>query len=285
LQVGYNQRQGEFKWNASGNLSIIRNKILKLAPSVPGIEAGANQDFGTYNITRTEPGQPIQSFYGWIIEGIFQTPAEVAAAPFQKAATAPGDLRFADVVKDGVIDEKDRVFLGSYLPKFTYALNLGANYKAFDLSLFFQGVQGNKIFNASRIISEGMVRLFGSSTEVLKAWTISNTSTDVPRAISGDPNQNARPSKRWLEDGSFLRLKNIMLGFNVPASTLQRITGNVVSNFRVYVSSQNLFTITKYDGYDPEVGNRTPGASLTYGIDYSVYPQPRSFQVGIQVGF
>lgn len=285
MQVGYNERKGEFKWNASGNLSIIRNKVLKLAPSVQGIEAGADQDFGTYNITRTEVGQPIQSFYGWIIEGIFQSAAEVTAAPFQKAATAAGDLRFKDVNKDGVVDEKDRVFLGSYLPKLTYALNLGANYKSFDISFFFQGVSGNKIFNASRIISEGMVRLFNSSTEVLKAWTPTNTNTDVPRAISGDPNQNARPSARWIEDGSFLRLKNMMIGYNVPAATLQRVTNNVVQNFRIYVSSQNLFTITDYKGFDPEVGNRTPGASLTYGIDYSVYPQPRSFQVGIQVGF
>lgn len=285
LQIGYNERSKEFKWNVSGNISFIKNKVNELAPSVKGIEAGADQDFGSYNITRTAPGQAIQSFYGWIIDGIFQTSAEVTNSPFQKAATAPGDLKFRDINKDNVIDENDRVFLGSYLPKFTYGLNYGASYKNFDLSLFFQGVQGNKIFNASRIISEGMVRLFGSSTEVLKAWTPTNTNTSVPRAISGDPNQNARPSGRWLEDGSFLRLKNLAIGYSIPESSLQNLTKGAVSSFRVYVSSQNLFTFTKYKGYDPEVGNRTPGTSLTYGIDFAVYPQPRSFQVGVQVGF
>lgn len=285
LQIGYNQRSKEFKWNVSGNISFIKNKVLELAPSVKGIEAGGDQDFGSYNITRTEVGQPIQSFYGWIIEGIFQNATEVANSPFQKAATAAGDLKFRDINKDNVIDENDRVFLGSYLPKFTYGLNYSASYKNFDLTLFFQGVQGNKIFNASRIISEGMVRLFGSSTEVLKAWTPTNTNTSVPRAISGDPNQNARPSGRWLEDGSFVRLKNLAIGYSIPEASLQNMTKGAVSSFRVYVSSQNLFTLTKYKGYDPEVGNRTPGTSLTYGIDYAVYPQPRSFQVGVQVGF
>jgi hypothetical protein len=107
----------------------------------------------------------------------------------------------------------------------------------------------------------------------------------MPRAISGDPNQNARPSPRWIEDGSFLRLKNIMLGYNVPGKTLQNVGKGVVSNFRVYVSAQNLFTVSNYKGYDPEVGNRTPGTSLTNGIDYAVYPQPHSYLVGIQVNF
>ena len=285
LQVGYTERSKAFKWNASGNISIIRNKVISLAESVPGIESGGNADFGSYNVTRTEAGHPIQSFYGWLVDGIFQSAAQVASSPFQTAATSAGDLKFVDVNKDGKITEADRVFLGSYLPKFTYSVNLGGEYKNFSLSLFLQGVQGNKIYNASRVITEGMIRLFGAGKEVLKAWTPSNTGTNVPRAISGDPNQNARTSTRFVEDGSFLRLKNIVLSYNVPGAKLSSLTKNVISNFRVYVSSQNLLTITKYKGYDPEVGNRTPGASLTNGIDYAVYPQPRSFQLGVQVEF
>jgi TonB-linked SusC/RagA family outer membrane protein len=285
LQAGYNERGKEFNWNITGNLSVIKNNVKSLAPSVPSIESGANQDFGSYNITRTEPGHPIQSFYGWIVDGIFQSAADVTNSPFQTSGTKAGDLKFMDINKDNKIDEKDRVFLGSYLPKFTYSLNFGGSYKNFDLSLFFQGVQGNKIFNASRIISEGMVRLFGSSTEVLNAWSSSNTNTNVPRAVSGDPNQNARPSPRWLEDGSFLRLKNLMLGYNVPFKGLQSVTKGAITNFRVYVSAQNVFTVTNYKGYDPEVGNRTPGTSLTNGIDYAVYPQPHSYLIGIQVNF
>jgi len=189
------------------------------------------------------------------------------------------------VNKDGVIDVKDRVYLGSFIPKVTYALNLGANYKGFDLSAFFQGVQGNKIFNATRVISEGMVRFFNAGTQVLDAWTPTNTNTSIPRAVSSDPNQNARPSTRFLEDGSYLRLKNVILGYNIPGGSLQTLTKGTVKNFRIYVSAQNILTFTKYSGYDPEVGNRTPNSSLTNGIDFAVYPQPKAFQVGLQVGF
>ncbi|MEO8412804.1 MAG: TonB-dependent receptor [Ginsengibacter sp.] len=285
LQLGYNDRAGDFKWNATGNLSLIKNKVTRLAAGVTNIEAGGDADFGAYNITNTAVGQPIQSFYGWVVEGIFQTADEVTKHAKQTAATAPGDLKFKDTNGDGVIDVNDRQYLGSFIPKMTYALNLGANYKNFDLSVFFQGVQGNKVYNATRVITEGMVRFFNAGTQVLNAWTPTNTKTNIPRAISSDPNQNARPSTRFLEDGSFLRLRNVMLGYNLADNSLQSLTKGVVKNFRIYVSAQNLLTFTKYSGYDPEVGNRTPGSSLTNGIDFAVYPQPKSFQVGIQAGF
>jgi TonB-linked SusC/RagA family outer membrane protein len=285
MLLGYNDRVGEFKWSASANLSFVTNEVTKLAEGVTNIEAGGDQDFGSYNITNTAVGQPIQAFYGWEVEGIFQTAAEVTAHAKQTGGTAPGDLKFKDTNKDGVIDLNDRQFLGSFIPKATYALSLGANYKNFDLSVFFQGVQGNKIFNATRVITEGMVRFFNAGTQVLRAWTPSNTNTDIPRAISSDPNQNARPSTRFLEDGSYLRLKNVMLGYNLPAASLQSLTRGVVKNLRIYVSAQNILTFTKYSGYDPEVGNRTPNSSLTNGIDFAVYPQPKAYQVGIQAGF
>jgi len=285
LQLGYNDRQGEFKWNASANMSIITNEVTALAPGVTNIEAGGDQDFGTYNITNTAVGQAIQSFFGWQVEGIFRDSADIKSHAKQTAGTGPGDLKFKDQNKDGIIDINDRVFLGSFIPKVSYAFTLGANYKNFDLSAFFQGVQGNKVFNATRVITEGMVRFFNSGTQVLRAWTPTNTNTDIPRAISSDPNQNARPSTRFLEDGSYLRLKNLMLGYTIPVSALQSKTKGVVTNFRIYVSAQNILTFTKYSGYDPEVGNRTPNISLTNGIDFAVYPQPKSFQVGIQVGF
>lgn len=296
LQLGYNDREGDFKWNATANLSIITNEVTKLAPGVTNIEAGGDQDFGTYNITNTAVGQAVQSFFGWEVEGIFQSMAEVNSSAAQvnpKAGdpydptkhTSPGDIKFKDQDKNGVIDINDRVFLGSFIPKASYAFTLGANYKNFDLSVFFQGVQGNKIFNATRVITEGMVRFFNSGTEVLNAWTPSNTNTNIPRAVSGDPNQNARPSTRFLEDGSYLRMKNLMLGYTIPASGLQSLTKGVVSSFRIYVSAQNILTFTKYSGFDPEVGNRTPNISLTNGIDFAVYPQPKAYQVGIQIGF
>jgi len=287
LQLGYNDRKGEFQWNASGNISVITNKVLRLAAGVPNIEAGSDVDLSEgYNITNTAPGHPIQSFYGWQVEGIFQSADEVSKHATQTAGTAPGDLKFKDINGDGKIDNNDRTFLGSFIPDFTYAFNLGANYKNFDASLFFQGVQGNKIFNATRVATEGMVRFFNAGTQVLDAWTPTHTNTNIPRAVSSDPNQNARPSTRFLEDGSFLRLKNVMIGYNLNEKSLQSLTHGVVRKFRIYVSAQNILTFTKYTGYDPEVGNRAPGSSsLTNGIDYAVYPQPKAYQVGIQANF
>lgn len=285
LQLGYNDRAGELKWNATANVSFVTNEVTRLAEGVKNIEAGGDQDFGTYNITNTAVGEAIQSFYGWEVEGIFQTAAEVAGHATQTASTAPGDLKFRDQNKDGKIDIDDRVFLGTFIPKASYAFTAGATYKNFDLNVFFQGVQGNKIFNATRVITEGMVRFFNAGTQVLNAWTPTNTNTNIPRAISSDPNQNARPSTRFLENGSYLRLKNVMLGYTLPASSLQSLTNGVVKNFRIYVSATNLLTFTDYSGFDPEVGNRTPNSSLTNGIDFAVYPQPKAFQAGIQVGF
>jgi TonB-dependent starch-binding outer membrane protein SusC len=283
--VGYNQRQGKFTWNASANMSFVTNEVTRLAEGVTNIEAGSDNDFGASAITNTSVGQAIQSFYGWEVEGIFQNAAEVAGHATQTAGTAAGDLKFRDQDKNGVIDLKDRVVLGSFIPKISYGVNLGASYHNVDLSLFFQGVKGNEIYNATRVVTEGMVRFFNAGTQVLNAWTPSNTNTDIPRAISADPNQNSRPSTRFLEDGSYLRLKNIMLSYTIPAPALTSLTRGTLKNIRVYLSAQNLVTWTKYSGYDPEVGNRTPNSSLTNGIDFAVYPQPKSVMFGLQVGF
>jgi hypothetical protein len=166
----------------------------------------------------------------------------------------------------------------------SYGLNLSADYKNFDLGIFFQGVQGNKIYNDTRVITEGMIRFFNAGTKVLNAWTPTNTNTNIPRAVGNDPNGNARTSTRFLENGSYLRLKNISLGYNISSARLNSWTKGTVSSFRIYVSGQNLLTFTDYTGYDPEVGNRT-GNSLTNGIDWAIYPQPKAVQVGIQVNF
>ncbi len=176
--------------------------------------------------------------------------------PFQTAGTAAGDLKFKDLDGNDTIDLRDRTFLGSFFPKFTYSLSLSANYRNFDLTVFFQGVQGNKIYNATRTATEGMIRFFNAGTQVLNAWTPTNTNTDIPRAISSDPNQNARASTRFLEDGSYLRMKNVMLGYTIPEKSLQSISKGVVKSFSVYISAQNILTFTKYSGFDPEVGNR-----------------------------
>jgi TonB-linked SusC/RagA family outer membrane protein len=281
--ASYHKNTGDFKYDITGVFGLDRNKVTRLSTANASIPAGGDADYGGGGpLTNTVVGQPVQSFYGYVVEGIFQNAADISNHASQTGA-APGDLKFKDLNGDHVIDANDRTFIGSYLPKFTYSLNYAANYKNFDLTLFFQGVYGNKIFNAEKIILEGMPRLFNAGTDVLRAWTPTNTNTDIPRAIAGDPNSNVRPSTRWIESGSYLRMKSLSFGYNVPANFLKAATNNGVSKLRIYVSSLNLFTITKYTGLDPEIGSRN--GTLTNGIDYGQYPTPRTLQVGLQVTF
>jgi hypothetical protein len=215
------------------------------------------------------------------VDGLFQ---EGEAHPMQPNARA-GDIRFKDVNKDGVLNSSDKINIGHFLPSFSYGLNFSANWKGFDASLFLQGVSGNEIYSVVKYDLEGMTRLFNSGKAVLDRWTPENTNTRVPRAISGDPNQNARASDRFVEDGSYFRVKNLTLGYNL--ASVASLTNNSVSKLRFYVTMQNLLTVTKYkSGYDPEIGNRNASTNgLTQGIDYGQFPQARSMSIGVQVGF
>ncbi|GAB2536036.1 SusC/RagA family TonB-linked outer membrane protein [Spirosoma aerophilum] len=292
FQAGYNIAKGDFRGNVSANIGITRNRVLSLATPTASIYAGQNADYGGFDITKTEVGQPIQSFYGWKVDGIFQNQTEINAAnaldgndkTLYQDKAAPGDIRFKDINGDGKIDANDRTYLGSYLPKFNYGANFSGTYKNFDFTLYLQGVQGNKIYNGTKVVTQGMLRLFNAGTAVLNAWTPTNTNTDVPRAVSGDPNNNSRTSDRFIEDGSYLRVKNLSIGYTIPVKTLSGLTSGVVSKVRVYVSSQNLLTVTKYTGYDPEIGSRN-GTLLRSGIDYANYPQARTFLAGLQLTF
>jgi TonB-linked SusC/RagA family outer membrane protein len=307
LTAGYSKVATDFTFNVSGNVSIIKNEVKELYGANAAYFAGGSQDYGSGNITRTVAGSSIQHFYLSETNGIFQNEGEIVnaenkptqgglvlplnsdgtvnLATWQDPAnsgkyTRPGDVRFTGVMKD----------MGSFLPKFSYGLNLSATYKGLDLTMFIQGVSGNKIYNGTRVITEGMQRLFNSGTEVMNAWTPTNTNTDVPRAVSGDPNSNARPSDRFLEDGSYLRIKNLTIGYSLPASLLS-FTKGTIKKFRIYFTGQNLLTVTKYEGYDPEVGNRNinnfgdNNRFLVNGIDYGQFPQPRTFIGGVQLGF
>lgn len=293
VSLGYHIDKKELKSTLTGTFDLVRNKVLSLATPNATLNAGNNADFGGFDITRTEAGQPLQSFYGWQVEGIFQNEAEISAAngkdgnsatPYQNEATKPGDIKFKDLNGDGKIDAADRTYLGSYLPKFSYGLNYTGTYKNFDFGVFFQGVYGNKIYNGTKVLGQGMLRLFNASTDVLNAWTPTNTDTDVPRAVSGDPNQNSRTSDRFIENGSYLRLKNLTVGYTVPASKISGLTNNVLTKARIYFTSQNLLTFTKYTGYDPEIASRN-GNLLTNGVDFGMYPQARTLTVGVNLGF
>lgn len=296
LQLGYNKSAGDLTFNLSGNIGVVTNEVTDLYLEGNTIQKGKNGDYSDNEITKTEVGHSVQGFYGWQVDGIFQSQEEVDAAnalgdpavDYQQSGTAAGDIRFKDRNNDGVINDDDKTYIGSYLPDFTYGLNFSANYKNFDLGLFFQGVQGNEIYNGTKVLSQGMTRLFGSGTEVLDAWTPSNTDTDVPRAVNGDPNQNTRTSDRFVEDGSYMRLKSLNIGFSLPKAFLGSVLKGSIQRIRIYASFQNLLTFTKYTGYDPEIGTRlTDGSSngLIKGIDYGQYPQPRTIMGGIQLGF
>jgi TonB-dependent starch-binding outer membrane protein SusC len=296
FSVGYAKAVGELTFNIGANVGIVRNEVKSLNTPNAALFSGNNADFGGFNITRTVAGRPIQEFYGYQTDGIFQSNEEIQAAnaldgdpstKYQNNA-APGDIRFKDINDDGVIDASDQKSLGNYMPDFTYGINLSANYRNFDLAIFIQGVQGNSIYNGTKVLEQGMLRLFGAGTAVNNAWTETNRNTDVPRAVSGDPNQNTRTSDRFLEDGSFLRMKNISIGYTLPTTVAQDMTRGTLKKLRVYVSAQNLFTITDYTGYDPEIGNRyqnTTGNTLINGIDFGQFPSPRTVMAGVQLGF
>jgi hypothetical protein len=167
--------------------------------------------------------------------------------PYQSAGTAPGDIRFKDLNGDGQITEADQTFIGDPTPDFTYGFNLDVEYKGVSLSTFFQGVQGNDLFAAYKFYTV-FNPAFNMSEAVKNRWTGPGTSTRMPRLTASDPNQNSRISDFYVEDGSYLRLKNIRLGYSVPSGALRRL-GAGLSRVRVYVSAKNLFTVTGYDGY------------------------------------
>ncbi len=280
FELGYDKSEGDLTFNASANVSMVRNEVLSLGDEGTTIAQG---DWYGDNLTLTKVGQPIGFFNGDIYDGLFQAGE---SSPMQPNAR-PGDIRFKDVDGNGELNSDDKVNIGHFLPDFTYGVNLSANWKGFDATLFLQGVSGNEIYSVVKYDLEGMTRLFNSGTAVLDRWTPENTNTDVPRAISGDPNQNARASSRFVEDGSYFRLKNLTIGYNFPVTSLSSLTNGSLTRLRIYATTQNLLTITKYkSGYDPEIGNRNAGSNgLTQGIDYGQFPQARSIVVGLQVGF
>lgn len=292
FNLQYNNREGEFKWSAGVNFSTTNNEVTSMASNVTEQYAGSKPNIlGADNISRIAVGEPLWHFYGWQVDGIFQNQAEIDAAATQ-ANAAPGDIRFKDINNDKVIDDKDKVVIGNPFPDITYGFNFDASYKNFDFSLLFAGVSGNKIFNTTRFYLDGADRLFNAGTAVLDRWTTSNPSTTQPRAVNGDPNKNTRASDRYVEDGSFLRLRNLTVGYNVDEKIIKNLFGKqILSKVRFYVSGQNLLTFTNYSGYDPEIGSALGAASLVgntnseIGVDRGQYPQPISIVTGVQLSF
>lgn len=281
FEATYRQTKSDWAYSIGGNLALLHNEVLKLdAPSSRGLV-----ETGIY-ATQTEVGQPIGSFYLLEMEGIFQNKTEILLSAFQGNNIEPGDVKFKDQNNDGYIDNEDRVHLGSAIPKLTAGLNLEANYKNFDLTVFFQGTYGNKIYVQLNQDIEGFYRGFTVTQRYFdERWTGEGTSNTQPRPSWTSKSNNARPSSRFLEDGSYVRLKNLQLGYTIPASLLKFVH---VSHTRVYVSGSNLLTLTKYPGLDPEMTvsdnskNEGDGAA---GIDWGTYPSAMTIMFGIDINF
>lgn len=277
FELGYTNNNSEFGYSAFGTFTTVHSEVTRLSNANQTLY-GIGLLYGSdHYVNQTRIGYEPGAYFLPVADGIFQTQAEVDAHGAQPDAS-PGDIRFIDQNGDGVIDSKDETYQGTAIPKFEYSLNLSADYKGFDFNIFFQGVGGNKIYNGNdfRLLSLDTGRNFRS--EALNAWTPSNTNTDIPRAVLGDPNRNSRASTRFLEKGDYLRIKTIQLGYSLPPNILETLA---VEKFRIYITGQNLFTFTKYSGLDPEVG----GSVLSRGIDINLYPKYKSLIFGVQFGF
>ncbi|MCC6726086.1 MAG: SusC/RagA family TonB-linked outer membrane protein, partial [Saprospiraceae bacterium] len=286
LAVLFRNKVGKFKYNIGGNITTIHNEVVSIADSEP-ILGGFGLSDGA--LTRTEPGYPVGAFYLYEMVGIFQTQAEIDASPFQTQYTRPGDVKFADLNDDGKIDDKDRAHVGDPFPDFTYGISAGFTWGNLDFSTLLQGVQGNDVyFLYGNFAYETQLRGFNAYQDLLNRWTPENRDTDIPIVSVDDRNGNRRASTRFLEDGSYLRIRNLTLGYNFK--DLVRWDG--ISNLRLYVTAQNAYTWTKYPGLDPEIqanSNDTRGlglsSDLSVGIDWGTVPAPRTWIMGVQVGF
>ncbi len=285
LALNYrNQTEGGLRYDVGVNFTHIKNQVTSLGGGSP-IESADVSRVG--NITRTEVGREISYFYGLKTDGIFHNAQELAAykekIPDTKAQV--GDVKFVDLNGDGVIDDKDRTYLGSATPSFTYGFNTNLGHKNFDLRIFFQGVQGDEIVNALGYFTHNSNGQWNSVASRLNRWTPENPTTNEPRMTIADVNQNYRFSDRYVEDGSYLRLKNVTLGYTLPTALTNKWKINTV---RAYVSVDNLLTFTRYTGLDPEIGDYGYNGNynpLAYGVDVGTYPQPRTARFGLTVNF
>ncbi len=278
LELGFAKRTINWNIGLNGNVSFLKNEVTYLGEDKKFLPGQTFSPQGL-EITRVKVGEPIGYFYGYQTDGIFQNQNEVNAhvgtdGKLLQPKAKAGDFRFKDSNADGKIDADDRGKIGDPTPNITYGFTLTLAYKGFDMNLFGQGVAGNQIFRATRRFDLQMANM---TTDALERWTGEGTSTTYPRLAMNDPNQNfSRSSDFYVEDGSFFRIKTLQFGYTVPKNLSQKIGLN---RCRLYISGNNLLTLTKYSGFDPEIG----GGS--FGVDRGLYPQPRFYLGGVQIGF
>ncbi|MDN0071015.1 TonB-dependent receptor [Bacteroides caecigallinarum] len=284
IELNWNDKINDFNYSIGANLTTTKNKVLELANEGQTIY-GEGLKYGTEHFpTQTKVGKPIGAFYLYKTDGIFQSMEEINQyvnneGELLQPEAKPGDIKFLDMNNDGTIDEDDKVYCGSGIPALEANLNFSADYKGFDLSLVLGSAWNYKLYNGNKYFYEGMNSSSNMLKSTLNAWTPTNTDTDVPRAIYQDPNGNTRESDRFLENGNFVRLRQLQLGYTLPSSLTKKV---YIEKLRFYVSGENLFTITAYDGIDPEFSRSNV---LNTGIDKLIYPFTRSFTVGAQLTF
>lgn len=296
----YRNNYKNWDYSVSANLSTVKNKVLELGTS--------NEIFASNEISKTVTGKPIGMFWGYVTDGLYTTQDQLDAdkdfAPFAEL----GDVRFKDLNGDKILNADDQDFIGNPIPKFSYGLNTNLSYRMkagiLDFSMIWQGSYGNDIYNNTRYYGEGMfgyTNCFASTLNRYRAEDLvfvnpisgvttiypKNTNTDMPRAVFGDPNQNCRKSDRYVEDGSYIRLKSLSLAYTLPSSVIKKLN---IENLKLFIGGKNLLTFTKYTGFDPEVGDQDTGNNLTRGIDASTtwgstFPNIREYYIGLELIF
>lgn len=280
IALNYKGEVKDLKYSVGVNFSYNKNQFKKITNGSDFLGGASFSTYGT--ASRAQVGYPIAYFWGLKTDGLFQNETDVEnhVGPnggLIQPNAKPGDIKFVDLNNDGVINDGDRTMIGNPTPDWTYGITLGANYKGFDLSIFLQGAIGNEIFNGIRrhdLTSSNMPAYF------LNRWTGEGTSNEIPRLTITDPNGNfSRISDFYVENGSYMRVKDLQIGYNLPKVVLDMIK---IQRFRIYFSANNLLTFTKYRGFDPEIGAR---GSLDIAIDRGVYPQPRTYRMGVNLTF
>jgi len=306
LATTYRKSEGKFNYSVSANISTVKNQVESLGNKNEILSGTVNP--GGENVTRTAVGHSIGQFWGYVTDELYTTQAQLDADKTFAPKAALGDVRFKDLNDDKVLNDVDKTFIGNPIPKFSYGFNADASYATpigvFDIAMMWQGTYGNDIYNNSKNWGEGMYHYyngFASTLDRFRAEDITfvnpvsgvttfypkNTDTDMPRAALGDPNQNLRASSRYVEDGSYLRLKTLTIGYTLPKSITSRLK---IDNLRMYVGAKNLLTFTNYSGYDPEVGSSETASNLNRGIDAQQpwgisFPNSKEGFVGLQVTF
>ena len=272
FNLGWRERRGRVSYNLNLVASTVNNEVLGLGEGQEAI-FGGGLGIGGLLGTRTVVGQPIGSYFGYVVEGVFQNQAEIDALP-SWGRERPGDLRYADINGDGVITTDDRTFIGSPIPDFIYGLSAGFDVAGFDFVIDFNGQRGNQIINAKKMARFGT---YNFEASYLDRWTGEGTSNAEPRITNGG--HNYEMSDRFIEDGSFLRLRTLQVGYTLPSNLLGQLK---LSRLRVYANGTNLITWDSYSGYTPEISS---GSVIDVGIDRGVFPIAKVFTVGLDIGF